>query len=278
MEPTTEVVKARPAPALAGVIDHYLGYRMTGYPAGLHRGLPSRHLTFIVSIGATIDVVAQTDPRQRPEDYRCVLSGLQASSASIAHSGDQEGVTIALTPMGCRTLFGLPASLLWNTSLECADVAGPVGDELWERLQGLAPWSRRFAICDEVLGRLADPTRLVTPELSSAWRALVDSGGSASIGMVADRIGWSRQHLARRFGAEFGVSPKLAARITRFERARRMIGHIPSRVTIAQVAAACGYYDQSHLDRDFADLAGCSPTLWLAQEVTSVQDTSDGRD
>ncbi|MET7771130.1 helix-turn-helix domain-containing protein [Nocardia sp. NPDC005366] len=274
MEPITEVVTARPAPALAGFIDHYLGYRMTGYPPGLHRGLPSRHLTFIVSIGPTIDVVAQTDPRQRPDDYRCVLSGLQASSAAIAHCGDQEGVTIALTPMGCRTLFGMPAGTLWNTSLECADVAGRAGDELWERLQGPAPWSRRFAICDEVLTRVARPDRLVTPELSWAWRTLVDSGGNVAIAPLAERVGWSRQHLARRFATEFGVSPKLAGRITRFERARRMIEHVPPHITIAQVAATCGYYDQAHLNRDFAELAGCSPTTWLAQEVTSVQDAT----
>ncbi|MFC9893837.1 helix-turn-helix domain-containing protein [Nocardia sp. NPDC127579] len=267
MEPTTEVVTARPAPALAGFIDHYLGYRMTGYAPGVHRGLPSRHLTFIVAIGPTIDVVAQTDPGQRPQDYRCVVSGLQASAATIAHRGDQEGVAIALTPLGARTLFGLPAGELWNLSLEFADVAGPIGDELWERLQGPAPWPRRFAVCDQMLTALARPGRLVTPELTWAWRKVVDSGGTVGIGALAADIGWSRQHLARRFGTEFGLSPKLAARVTRFERARRMIAHTPSFVTIAQVAATCGYYDQAHLDRDFAELAGCSPTTWLAEEV-----------
>lgn len=272
MEPTTEVVTARPAPALAAFIDHYLGYRMTGYRPGMHRGLPSRHMTFIVAIGPTIDVVAQTDPAQEPRDYRCVLSGLQASSAAIAHNGTQEGVAIALTPLGCRTLFGLPAAEIWNISLECAEVAGPTGDELWERLQGDAPWSRRFAICDEILTRLACPDRLVIPELSWAWNAVVASGGTASIGPLAERIGWTRQHLTRKFGAEFGLSPKLAARVTRFERARRMIEHTPSFVSIAQVAATCGYYDQAHLNRDFLDLAGCSPTTWLAEEIPSVQD------
>ncbi|MBP2189224.1 helix-turn-helix domain-containing protein [Nocardia goodfellowii] len=277
MEPTTEVVVGRPAPGLAGFIDHYIGYRMTGYEPGLHRGLPSRHLTFIVAIGHTIDVVAQTNPRQSPADYRCVLSGLQAGPAAIAHDGYQEGVAIALTPLGSRSLFGVPAGELWNTSLEFADLTGPVGEELWERLQGPASWPERFAACDAVLTRLARPDRLVTPELAWAWRALVRSGGTTGIGSLADEIGWSRQHLARRFGTEFGLSPKLAARVTRFERARRMIERTPSFVTIAQVAATCGYYDQAHLNRDFADLAGCSPTTWLAEEIPSVQDEPDLR-
>ncbi|MEV6324895.1 helix-turn-helix domain-containing protein [Nocardia sp. NPDC051787] len=275
MEPTTEVVTARPAPMLAAFIDRYIGYRMSGFAASIHRGLPSRHMTFIVAIGPTIDVVEQTDPRKSPQNYRCVLSGLQASTALIAHDGYQEGVAVELTPLGCRTLFGMPAAALWDTSVEFADVVGPVGTELWERLQHAPTWPERFAACNRVLSALTDPDRVVGPELAWAWHALVRSGGGVAVGPLADRIGWSRQHLTRRFNREFGSSPKLAARIIRFERARRMLAHTPSYITIAQVAAACGYYDQAHLDRDFADLAGTSPTAWLAEEVPSVQASED---
>ncbi|PXX68767.1 AraC family transcriptional regulator [Nocardia tenerifensis] len=273
MEPSTERVTARPAPALAPFIDHYVGYRMFGYAPGLHRGLPSAHMTFIVSIGPSIDVVAQTDPGQAPQDYRCSVGGLQASSALISHDGRQEGVSVALTPLGSRALFGVPAAALWDTSAEFADVVGPVGRELWERLQEPLGWPERFATVDRILSRLADPDRVVAPELSWAWRAVVGSGGTLPVGTLVEEIGWSRQHLARRFGGEFGLSPKLAARITRFERARRMIERTPSFVSIAQVAAVCGYYDQAHLNRDFAELAGTSPTNWLREEVPSVQDT-----
>jgi transcriptional regulator GlxA family with amidase domain len=112
----------------------------------------------------------------------------------------------------------------------------------------------------------------VAPELGHAWRALVRSGGTAAIGDLAATVGWSRQHLARRFGDEFGLGPKLAARVVRFERATSMLKAIPPYVTIARVAAACGYYDQAHLNRDFNELAGCPPTTWLTEELPSIQD------
>lgn len=63
-EPTVTWVKRLPAPALRPFIEAHIGYRMTGFVSGAHRGLPSRHLTLIVSIGPAIDVVAQTDPTQ----------------------------------------------------------------------------------------------------------------------------------------------------------------------------------------------------------------------
>jgi AraC-like DNA-binding protein len=278
MESRAEWVTALPSPGLRPFIDRYVGYRMTGFAPGVHLGLPSRHMTFIVSVGSPIDVVAQSDNRRRPERYGCVVSGLQASAARIAHDGNQEGVAIELTPLGCRAVFGMPARALWNLSVECTEVAGVAGLELWERLQGPAAWADRFAACDEVLGRQARghraeaPDVTVAPELRHAWTSLIRSGGTAPVAALAADVGWSRQHLARRFGDEFGLGPKLAARVVRLDRARHLLQSTPSSVTIAQVAASCGYYDQSHLDRDFAELAGCSPRAWLAEELPSFQD------
>jgi AraC-like DNA-binding protein len=263
---------ALPAPPLRPFIERYVGYRMSGLTPGVHRGLPSRHLTFLVSIGPPVDVVAQTDPRQPPASYHTVVSGLQARPATIGYGSHQEGVGIELSPLGARMLFGLPSRVLWDASVECSDVVGRQGWELWERLQGVPAWPRRFAVCDEVLTRWADTDVRVAAELTRAWHTLVRSGGTAAVGDLAADIGWSRQHLARRFGEEFGLGPKLAARVLRFERATTMLRHTPSFTTIAQVAASCGYFDQSHLDRDFVELAGCTPSQLLAEELPSVQD------
>lgn len=268
-------VLRQPALQVAPLVEQYIGYRMTGFPPGLHRGLPSRHLTFIVSIGSAIDVVSQVDPALAPQSYRAVVGGLQASSALIAHDGNQEGVAIELTPTGCRRLLGMPARALWNTDVELGDITGPAGTELWERLQPTATWDERFAVCDEVLSRFLRDD-IVAPELRHSWHLLVASAGQVAVSDLADSVGWSRQHLSRRFRKEFGPSPKLAGRIVRFEKARRMLQATPPFVSIAQVAATCGYFDQAHLTRDFVELAGCSPSRWLAEEeLPSFQD--DGR-
>src|SRR5262249_13920918 len=116
----------------------------------------------------------------------------------------------------------------------------------------------------------------VAPELSHSWSLLVGSRGAVAVSELAATVGWSRQHLARRFGEEFGLSPRLAGRVIRFERARRMLQATPSFVSLAQVAATCGYYDQAHLTRDFVDLGGCTPTQLLVDDLPSVQDSEDG--
>ena len=112
--------------------------------------------------------------------------------------------------------------------------------------------------------------------ISEALQCFAESGyDGTSLNDIAAGVGWSRQHLGQRFRAEFGLSPKLVARVIRFERATRMLRSVPSFVSIAQTATACGYYDQAHLNRDFIELAGCSPTRWLAEEeLPSFQDDS----
>ncbi len=269
-----EWVRGRPAPALAPLVAGYVGYRLEGFPPGLHRGLPSRFMTLIVAIGPAIDVVSQCDAAQSPASYRCVIGGLQDGPALIAHDGHQEGIQIELTPAGSRALLNMPARALWNLSLELDEVAGALGRELWERLQGSAGWAPRFAIVDEVLGRLAGDDPL-EPALRRAWQLVTASRGTRPIADIADTLGWSRQHLARRFQDEFGLAPKLAARIVRFERAQRMLRATPAYVSIAEVATACGYYDQAHMSRDFVALAGCPPGRLLGEEdLPSFQDTA----
>jgi transcriptional regulator GlxA family with amidase domain len=113
--------------------------------------------------------------------------------------------------------------------------------------------------------------REAVPEVVWAWRRLVRSGGMLDITGLAGEVGWSRRHLSERFRTELGVPPKVAARVMRFERARHMLGSA-GHDGLARVAAVCGYYDQSHLTREWWDLAGCTPSTWLAEELPSVQD------
>jgi AraC-like DNA-binding protein len=270
VSPRSEYLTRPPAPVLTPYIERYIGYRLIGFPAGVHKGLPSRYMTLIVSIGPAIDVIAQTDSAQTPDSYRCVVGGLQASTALIAHDGNQEGVAIQLAPLGCRALFGMPARALWNISGEFEDIVGGAATELWERVQLADGWDERFAVCDDVFSRLVSDDEL-EPALRRSWLLLVGSAGTAPVAGLAGTIGWTRQHFARRFADEFGLSPKLAARVVRFDRAHRMLAN--PLLSIAQVAHACGYYDQAHLTRECTEFAGIPPGRLFADDLPSVQDT-----
>ncbi len=270
-EPLVESVAARPQPRLRPLVADYTGYRIEGAAPGVHRGLPSRHLTFIVTLGGTVDLAAMPDPRQPPGSFVALAGGLHAAPALIRHDGYQYGVQLALTPLGARTLLGLPAGELATTVVDLATLLGPTACELVERLRTARTWTDRFIQLDTVLARLAQDRGQPDPELGWAWRRLTTNHGAVGIGELATEVGWSRRHLGERFRREYGLPPKQAARVMRFETANRLLRGA-DRPGLAELAARCGYYDQAHLTREWREFAGCPPTTWLAEELPSVQD------
>jgi AraC-like DNA-binding protein len=270
----SEYAWAAPAAPLRGLVAWYTGYRQEGVPPARHRGLPSPYLTMIITLDDPLTVARHPDPATAPGCYTTLVGGLHTSPALITHDGRQSGVQVALSPLGARALLGMPAGELANVDLEGAEVIGAVARELHERLRGARTWAARFAILDEVLAARAGSGPQVSGDVAEAWRLLTGSGGAIRVGDVAQQVGWSPRYLQRRMLTETGLTPKAAARVTRFDRARRQLQRQAGAgqpANLADLAAACGYYDQAHLAREFRELASCPPSAWLAEEFRNVQ-------
>ncbi|GGK62977.1 AraC family transcriptional regulator [Sphaerisporangium melleum] len=268
-----QMVPGTPAPALRPLIRHYHGYHERDAAPGRHRGLPSPYLTVIVTLDDPLTVAAHPDPAQTPGRYDTLVGGLHTSPALITHEGRQAGVQIALSPLGARALFGLPAGALGNLDVDASALLGRTAHELHDRLNSAPGWAARFRVLDELLLRHADLGRAVPREVTRAWRSLLSTGGGVPVADLARETGWSTRHLSARFATETGLTPKAAARVIRFDRARRELQRRAGtgRPVLADLAAEFGYYDQAHLAREFRDLAGCPPSRWLAEEFRNVQ-------
>ncbi len=102
----------------------------------------------------------------------------------------------------------------------------------------------------------------VDTKVGTAVRAIRAAHGAAEIDALARTLGVSPRTLQRRFAAAAGLSPKLLARIVRFQRVFAAWRDDPA--SLSRVALECGYFDQSHLVRDFRDFAGAPPAGFLA--------------
>lgn len=269
-----ESAQARPRGPLAAVVAAHHGFRVRQAEPGRHLGLPSPFLTLIFTLDDPLTIAQHVDPTTPPGSYRTMAGGLHTSPAVVVHEGAQSGVQVQLDPLGARALFGRPAAEIASLDLPAELLLGPTAVDLQERLQAAADWPARFTLLDRHLGRrllepACGPAHVPQPEVEHAWRRLRGSHGRVAVSTLAREVGWSERHLAARFRAEFGLAPKVAARVIRFDRARR--GLRPGNG--AQVAAACGYADQSHLVREFRAFTGLSPGAWWAAEIGNVQAT-----
>ena len=248
-----------------------------------HRGLPSPFLTFIVTLDEPVVLAEEGGER----GLEVVVAGLSTEAEIVRMSGRQVGLQAAVHPLAARRLFGMPAAELARTSLEGEEVLGRLAPRLRERLAEAGDWDERFAIFAAEMGLGADPSRrgrpsvrepglrssAPRPEVVEAWRLLTATRGRIRIEELAERVFLSRRRLSTLFAAEFGLSPKEAARTMRFTHAVARIGQDVRAGTLdlAALAAECGFADQSHLDREFRGFAGTSPSGWIAEEFPNIQ-------
>lgn len=274
MEPVNEAVAARPRGPLSAVVREHHGYRQRGVEPARHLGLPSPYLTVIFTLDEPLRLAQHVDPSRAPGSYGAMIGGLHSSPAVVVHDGAQSGIQLAMSPLGSRALFGMPAGEIAGIDTHAADLLGSFATQVHERVQEAAGWTARFAVFDEQLG--ARTTELRPPvEVCRAWTLLRRSGGALPVRDVARAVGWSERHLSAQFAREIGLTPKLAARVIRFHRARLMLERNAraGRPNVAGVAAACGYFDHAHLVRDWQQFTGLAPTDWVAAEFRNFQAT-----
>jgi AraC-like DNA-binding protein len=125
--------------------------------------------------------------------------------------------------------------------------------------------SRLALIADRLRHHLkAAPTARPEPNLAAAYRDLLDARIVAGISLAeaAEALHAHPTHLVRTFRDAYGLPPHAYLTGRRVERARKLLldGQRP-----AEVAAAVGFYDQSHLTRYFKRYLGTVPSSWFSR-------------
>lgn len=149
---------------------------------------------------------------------------------------------------------------------------GSAAEEVGDKLRAARSWTDRFREVDSVLARLLQEAPPVAAEVAWAWARLIDTGGRVAVHTLAGEVGWSERYLSTRLRKETGLTPKVAGRVIRFDRARRMLQRTGG-INLAGVAHSCGYFDQAHMSREFLQMAELPPKQWLDTEFGKVQYT-----
>ncbi|GAA1991771.1 helix-turn-helix domain-containing protein [Amycolatopsis minnesotensis] len=274
---TGEWAVARPHRALRPLVARYIGYTQHGMPAGVHRGLPSRFVTLVISLDEPMRVLGMPIPGESPLAARGMVGGMHTGPALLEQAPFQSGIHLELNPLGAHALLGVSAAELSGHLVELGDLGSPALAALPDRLTEAPTWHRRFEILDETLGASLGDGDTGTPEIGWAWRRMLTAAGRVRVDALADEVGWSRRHFGELFRRELGLPPKQAARVLRFERAGAVL-RASGRVDLAALAVDCGYYDQAHLTREWRALAGCTPGVWIAEELPFLQYAEPGAD
>jgi AraC-like DNA-binding protein len=195
---------------------------------------------------------------------RCVLVGPHRQRREdLVSQGHLKTFTVSFSAVGFHALFGIPARLICDFAGDASLVLGASVLELESRLAA-AKESELPAVAEQFLF-----TRLTGSGAgwgggleASIVREIQARHGSVAIRDVTERYGLSVRQVERTFLETIGLSPKTYARLTRLRLALKLSGDV-GEPNWGAIAAASGYFDQSHMVRDFRAFNGATPVQFL---------------
>jgi AraC family transcriptional regulator len=129
------------------------------------------------------------------------------------------------------------ASTLLDAASEEGDLGRPVTQATFRR-GGLANWQTKTAVA------------YIEANLAS----------KLEISDLAKAVSLSRSHFSRAFKRSLAMSPMAYLVLRRVEHAKTMMASTTD--PLSEIAVACGFADQPHLNRRFRRVVGVSPGVW----------------
>jgi AraC-like DNA-binding protein len=255
-----QMLRYRPAPPLAAFIDQFwyaCGYapdrkRQTALPTG------SVDLTFNLA-SDDLWVFADAADRVGMKFDGAVVHGAQSRYFVLDARRDIHVVGVHFRPGGGAALLGVGAQELTDRHVALSDIWGARAHTLRRQLLAAPTPAARFDVVElEFRIRLQSQRTRVHPAISFALRGMQTAPTDSRIAELQSTTGYSSRHFTTLFTNAVGLTPKLYSRVNRLRSVVERVAR-GGEVAWADLASEYGYYDQSHLTRDFREFSGVTP-------------------
>jgi AraC-like DNA-binding protein len=258
-----DMLVGEPHPRLRPYVTRYWGYtELVTFQRRME--VPHPNIVLVIGLGPSMRVIDPRRPADATVERTVFTAGVHDSYVFTESHLPTRGLQVNLTPIGANMFLRVPIDALANRVVSLDDIFGAGAGTLTSMLHDAPDWQRCFDILDDAIAARIAATRPPSPHIVRAWQILCASGGRASIAGIARELGCSQRHLIAGFRTYIGVTPKTYARILRFDDAVKRLRK-PDGMRWAEIADACGFYDQAHLIRDFHEFAGSTPGEFLAR-------------
>lgn len=186
--------------------------------------------------------------------------------------GETQAVGIVTTPVGCETVLGVPPASIRARVVDL-EAAWPAASELRRRLLESPSITETLDLIENALHRSYRPV----PNVGRCERAvaMLQDRPTRSIGDIAAELEISHSYLDREFTDIVGLSPRALARILRM-RALLSAIDVAGGVEWAEMAFELGWFDQSHLIRDFKRHTGVTPSAYVTAQKAYLEPEGPG--
>jgi len=253
----------KPGPPLSDFIENFWLYDGYSSPHTHERVFPSGTFELVFNLcDDELRIYGETDCGECSRYSGALVSGPYEGFFVTDRAEEFCVMGVHFRPGGAFPFLGMSAYELEDMHLDLATLWGRQAGEIRERL-ALAPSTReRFRVLEHALrSRLHDPLEH-HPAVLLALDGFRSDHSRIVVHKLALEAGLSDRRFIDVFRSEVGLNPKLFSRIERFQRVLAEVDPLPE-PEWEQVALEHGYFDQSHLIRDFVEFSGFGPADYL---------------
>ncbi len=252
-------LEARPNPQLRPWVRSLWYCRAPRFPHRRERVLPNGWMQVILNLSRSYLTDCGEDGKANRRFPPAIIVGARVRYEVIDTADMEEAVGIVIQPGGFAGLFRERADLFFERSIGLEEVWP--GTSLTDRLCEVPKPIEKLRTLEVFLtGRLGlHPGTGRSQVVDQAIHLFREK--SFRVAECARSVGVSERRLSQVFREQVGIAPILWCRVRRFQAAVRAL-HTGVDVPWAELALACGYYDQSHFANDFRAFSGISPTTY----------------
>jgi AraC-like DNA-binding protein len=176
---------------------------------------------------------------------------------------------VYLYPYALPHLLGIPAAALSNQVADLHTLLGASGRMLEEKIMLAKSNAARIQLLSVFFQRQLTKHSESNSGMISCVQQIMQANGDVHVQALADQYCLSVRQFERNFKNSAGFSPKLYARIIRFQSAIAQYGD--KSISLTGLAQDCGYYDQSHFIHDFKTFSGYHPRQFFSGMAEGVE-------
>lgn len=218
----------------------------------VHRILPDGCVDIIFSLNST-----SASGRMLP--FIPYVVGTMTTFSEITYLGEIKMLGIRFRPGAITSFTRVPIIEFTDSTIDIPSIETILDIHFYQVIQEKENIEDILLYVDNyLLGRLSH-LHLQDQRIEYGVSLIQQANGNISVSDLASKLCMSKRQMERKFISDIGVSPKTFCKIIQFRNTLHFIRSL-SHASLFDIAIDCGYYDHSHLIKDFRRFSGSLPS------------------
>ncbi|MDR2011375.1 MAG: helix-turn-helix domain-containing protein [Bacteroidales bacterium] len=205
------------------------------------------------------------DKNKKYED-NILICGQQKGFYDIVIAGKLSIFSVMFRPYGAKVFFNIPSSEFFDKSIPLKYIIKDNIFELENSIHEAESFERKIIAAENFLLQLLKKNikEYELNRIINSINSITGRKGQISIETLISNAYLSRKQFERTFSEYIGISPAQFLKIIRFQNSLNERS-LNNETSLTKLAYKCGYYDQSHMIRDYKQFSGITPLEYFAE-------------